>query len=215
MRSREVGHCEAYTAVDRAWRTLYGQTVRPLAELRDYGNHNCGDQHDAQSDPQSHYPTLKRAFALGMELESLQECDAAGDAAMPPRSTIGVQSVTTGDIREGVRENADSHGTEHRLLAPYGRCGKVVVQVGVWWAIRQITRNHLAAEHIGLTLESPRNLTKNEPKIQTQECQEQHALNDFAKDRRMSTESARPVERTRDRIGTPFHRKSRARPSFP
>ena len=130
-----------------------------------HGNHHCGYQNDAQADPETHYAALKLAFPLGMELERLQECDAAGDAAMSPRSTIGIESVKTGDIREAVGENANAHGTDRRLLALYWWCGKVVVEVGVRWAVRQIARNDLAAKDIGLALESPRNLTENNPKI--------------------------------------------------
>src|SRR5271155_2729921 len=109
--------------------------MRPLSNLRKYGNRNRCDQHDAQCDPQLRYPTLKPAFALGMKLELLQECDAAGDAPMAPRSTIGVETITPRHIRQGFGENANAHRTERWLFGPYRRFGKLVVQVGVWRTI--------------------------------------------------------------------------------
>ena len=55
----------------------------------------------------------------------------------------------------------------------------------MWWAIRQVARNDLAAEHVCLTLKSPGKLTEDDPEIQSKRDQERDPLDHLAQYRRV------------------------------
>ena len=164
----------------------------PLAELRDEREHDRHDQNDAETDSQPRHPALEVALAIGAALESFEERDPGGDAAVPPRPSVRVEPVTARDVGEGVGENPDPDRAEDRLLTANRVWRQVVILIVVRRAIRQVTRDHLAAEHIRLPLESPGKLPEDNPEIQSQGNQEHDPLDHFTDDRLASRASAGP-----------------------
>ena len=69
----------------------------------------ASDQDDAESDPQPQDTPLKTLLPLGMPLESFEEGNSVGDAAVPPRPAVLVQPVAPRDVRQSVGENPNSH----------------------------------------------------------------------------------------------------------